>query len=585
MRIRKYLLIVTLVVLFLSMGGYQRGALELKALDPVSMIVTSYSPSGPVHISDNNFTGWPGTGSPGDPFVISGLNITSGGVSSCLSIFNSSSYVEVRDCYIEYTGTSYAAALMLIYANNSLVIDCVIKTHWYSIEVFGCHNSNITGNVVEGTLYTTQSPGVRFTDNSMTSQGENATMGIRLAGDCDLGVVENNTIDLEGLEGIGVKGMEIFKCDNVTVNDNFVKNIDRTGILVSVCPNSIVLGNTVWKSTLSSGIVVELSDFTRVEDNLVYDCEAGILLNSNNCTVVGNSAFRNSQNGIIASMFNCTIYDNFIGFNTGDLGQGFETQAANYWDDGVSVGNYWSDYDNVSEIYTVGTGLAWNGVDHFPMVFVESTMNNIAAIELEFDFPGHNLIWTSIGTLPQSYELALDGEFIEEDAWSGSTITTSLDGLTVGEHVLTLTTHFGSRMDASGEVLVEVLASQGPSIIVETVVSEHNIPTVVSATVTDISEVVEVILSYSVNTSVWTNVTMTLSGGLWTAQIPALSGGTEFSIMVFARDSLNNWAVRGYDNLVVTVEHPPPDTTTLFIVVGVGVAAVVILGSVMMKRR
>ncbi|MGQ4834144.1 MAG: right-handed parallel beta-helix repeat-containing protein [Candidatus Asgardarchaeia archaeon] len=58
----------------------------------------------------------------------------------------------------------------------------------------------------------------------------------------------------------------------------------------------------------------------------------------------------------------------------------------------------------------------------------------------------------------------------------------------------------------------------------------------------DESTIVEVILSYYNGTG-WTNVTMTLNGTYYTAEIPALPVGTEVLYKIYAKDSYGNWMI------------------------------------------
>lgn len=583
MKTRNLFILGILAVLLMSTIGYT--GTTLVPIEPKNdlAMVAEYTPHAPILIEHDNFTGWPGSGTPESPYIIEGLNITAD--TPCIIVYNTSSFFVIRDSFFHYTGGLMSGPSIGLYqSNNSLVENCYARSHRYSINVEFSYNSNITGNEVAGIIYARDSPGVRVEDNSITSESPNAIKGISITPGCDNAFVYNNTIDLSENSAIGLTGIEILQNANVTVQGNYVKNVNGRGILVSQCPDAVISDNTLQGCLI--GITVEI-DAALVENNMAFECETGILLNAHNSTAVNNAVFWNSGIGLLAGAANCTIYNNYIGFNTDDpeQGQAYEASWLNFWDDGVSQGNYWSDYDGVSDNYTVNPGLWWNGVDHYPMIFEESVINNPADLEFESGDAGHELSWTSDGTLPESYELVRDDEVVEIDVWDGSVLTFSLDSLPVGVYHYTLTTHFESRMDASDEVTVTVAVVAGPDIDVEGVVGvTPHVVVEVSATVSDMSGVAEVILSYTLDEIQWTNITMSQSSGQWVAEIPGQPNGTVVGYKVYARDTLDNWAVSSSESFSV-IALPTPDMVTLYLIVGAGVAVVVVLAAVFMKRR
>lgn len=581
MKRRNLLLIGILTVLLMSTVVYNEAPMDSVGLPIGEGVVAEYTPHGPIIIQHDNFTGWPGSGTPESPYVIEGLNITAD--TTCIAMWNTSSHYVIRNCYFHYTGTGFGASPIWLYqSNNSLVENCYARTHWYAVQVEYSHNSNITNSEIVGTIYTRDSPGVRVENNFISSESSNASKVIRITPGCDNAFVYNNTIDLTGISATGLKGMEIWQNANVTVQRNYVKNVDGRGIWVSQCPGATISDNRLQGCV--AGIVTEL-EANLVENNVVFECETGILINGDDCVVFNNSVFWNSGIGMIAGAADCTFYNNYIGFNTNDpeQGQAIEASWLNFWDDGVSQGNYWSDYDGVSDNYTVSPRQHWNGVDHYPQVFEESTIDSPSDIEYEVGDTGHAVTWNSDGTNPVRYELQRDGIIIDSDAWDGLPLMFLVSGLPVGEYMYTLTTLFESKMWVSDSVVVTVASSAGPLIELTQVSGVPDVIVDVTATVTDMSGVDEVILSYSVNGSVWTNVTMTQSGGLWVAQIPAQVADQTVEYKVYASDELGNWAVSAVMSYDLVAQQPPP--VSLYIIAGVGAAVVIIIAAVMMKRR
>ncbi|MGY5854440.1 MAG: hypothetical protein RTU92_12805, partial [Candidatus Thorarchaeota archaeon] len=83
----------------------------------------------------------------------------------------------------------------------------------------------------------------------------------------------------------------------------------------------------------------------------------------------------------------------------------------------------------------------------------------------------------------------------------------------------------------------------------------------INAIVTDASSLSSVILSYSVNyNSTWSNVSMTISGEYWTAEIPVQSAGSNIQYMVYAMDDAGNLGLS--DSESYSVNQSSTTTTT-----------------------
>ena len=102
----KTFLIIILVLPFLlnmiSLGSSPITTIEYK------MNVVSYTPSGAIDIDGNQdfddtaeAEGWPGSGTVDDPYVISGLNISSTSLNQ-IDIRDTTAYYQIKNCYIAY---------------------------------------------------------------------------------------------------------------------------------------------------------------------------------------------------------------------------------------------------------------------------------------------------------------------------------------------------------------------------------------------------------------------------------------------------------------------------------------------------
>jgi len=80
-----------------------------------------------------------GTGTPSDPFIISGLKIDAGPCDYGIRVERTSSYFEIRD--IEVSGAA-KAGIYLSYTENGTVIGCRLVANWSGIVInFGSTNS------------------------------------------------------------------------------------------------------------------------------------------------------------------------------------------------------------------------------------------------------------------------------------------------------------------------------------------------------------------------------------------------------------------------------------------------------------
>ena len=572
------LLIIGLLSLLLMINvDYHHTALEVTSMPIETSLVADYTPHGPIVILNNNFSGWPGSGTSEEPYLISGLNITTNG--KCIHVSNTDFYYVIEDCFLYNYNTSVNLPTVAIYSsNNSRVENCTIISGDESVNMQNSHNSNVTGNTLIGGLNALESPFVRITDNivSMNSISANVSEGIKLRNSCDNGFVYNNTVEQQDLEFN--KGIAVQSCDNVTVLENNVRNVNSLGVLVSSSNYTTLSNNTV--TGCNSGVTIANSNFTIFEDNAVFECGYGVQIsNSNNSTITGNGLHHQDTRGLEMISTNCTIYGNFIGFN--DIVEAQDQIAGNFWDDGVSKGNYWSDYTGEGHYNISYAG----GVDHYPKVFREPHITAPDTIRFEYGDTDKEISWSASGTVPQHYEVRRDSVVLMSDVLDGDSLVVPLDNLEVGVYVYTLTAQF-KFLSTSADVTVIVEASATPTINLDNASGVHQIPIEITCSISDRSEISEAILSYTVDAIVWQNVTMTWNGSLlkWVGEIPAQTEDTVVGYKVYAQDAVGNWAVTAPRSF--TVAPGTPDTAPpviLYLVAG----GVVIIGFVfvLMKRR
>ena len=112
--------------------------------------VVAYTTHAPIIItSDADFEtqSWPGNGIPGDPYIISGLNITSTDV--CIDIRNTRAHFKVMNCVISSPTASSNEGLYLDNVTSGVVQDCMVDSHiqgFYLREIVDCKFINNTAS-------------------------------------------------------------------------------------------------------------------------------------------------------------------------------------------------------------------------------------------------------------------------------------------------------------------------------------------------------------------------------------------------------------------------------------------------------
>ena len=200
-------------------------------------------------------------------------------------------------------------------------------------------------------------------------------------------VIANNTI-LNGADGIFIStgfdviffnnliryttsGIIATECTNCTINSNAITRTYSDGIELHLCHNCLVLNNSVT-SCQGDGIILRFADNCILSLNTVTgNTHSGIAIldNSHNSIVTYNNIMENKMYGIcVDNSGNCNIFGNLIGWNSDSNAQddGFQNQ----WDDGLNLGNIWSDYEGNGSYVVPGSA---GSVDRFPSILNIST--------------------------------------------------------------------------------------------------------------------------------------------------------------------------------------------------------------------
>lgn len=212
----------------------------------------------------------------------------------------------------------------------------------------------------------------------------------------------NCTIDSTIVSDCSLQGITAERSAQIRIVDSYVRNSGEKGIFLSQCPFYNIenctlednLGGISPHIYSNNGTIVNCTiKNSKPLDSEYFALIGGIYL-SNNATAIGNTITNNNV-GIYIYGANCLVVDNVITHNGygiymddfysgygertygnriygNDIGwndianaydRGFNT---NEWDDGVSIGNAWSDY------YGIGPyQISRLAIDHFPRLLPE----------------------------------------------------------------------------------------------------------------------------------------------------------------------------------------------------------------------
>jgi parallel beta-helix repeat protein len=198
-------------------------------------------------------------------------------------------------------------------------------------------------------------------------------------------ILERNTAT-RNPEPLGGYGFYTNICTNITLIDNTASGIYYGFIILGLSSNCSLINNIAY----SNGIGIrsyQSQNITLMNNQAYNNLYSGFsLYRSSNCTVTSNTAYNNSVNGFDLTSTNNTVLTSNIATNNTEHGINLEIGSENnrlylnrlgdngvsnardngnlnFWDDGISQGNYWLDY-NGTETYSI-LGLA-GSVDHYP---------------------------------------------------------------------------------------------------------------------------------------------------------------------------------------------------------------------------
>jgi parallel beta-helix repeat protein len=291
--------------------------------------------------------------------------------------------------------------LILVNCSNIVIQDCLFSGATAAIQSAFCGNITISNVTIENCWYR----GIFFYDSLNCSIS------------C-CGIVDS-------IHGIKTDDSAYFSVSNCTVKDAS----HGFDLLTS---NFVTLsGNTVYDSGVGA-FLVDSSNISILDNRLVENYIGLLVILSSEVQVLNNSIMQSHQDGIsVHSSSSCSFKYNEIGWSSDQNAE--EEDCTCTWDDEVSRGNGWSDYNGTGSYHVFGNG---NGTDHYPYSLVRE--NPILGPHPDIMFfeneTGNCIEWTPVDENPWKHWLYLDGSLWIDSLWNGSSIVLNVDGLAIGSH-------------------------------------------------------------------------------------------------------------------------------------------------------
>ena len=310
-------------------------------------------------------------------------------------------------------GTFHGGPIMFAFCTNCSISDCSTNGGYFGIRV----EDSLLCNFTDVEVYDTQWSGIYL------NYAENCT-------------VQNCTLNNTQYQAINLDNSAY-----ATITGNIVQESQHNGITISHSSNHTITNNTIYNS-LYSGINLDHTEQCTITDNDIQGNGNGIWLGENTA--------------------NINVYDNLVGWNS--LWQGCDiSPGTNLWDDDVSLGNYWGDYDGVGVYYLTGSAQA---VDRYPRK-ADTTIPTIDSpddVFIELGTSGYEITWHPSDIHPKRFWIQKGLSTVEEGDWNGSAITVDIDNqnLTSGVYEFKLTVYDTCSNSISDIIVVTVADTTAP---------------------------------------------------------------------------------------------------------------------------
>ncbi|MHA1614545.1 MAG: right-handed parallel beta-helix repeat-containing protein, partial [Candidatus Thorarchaeota archaeon] len=398
--------------------------------------------------------------------------------------------------------------------------------------------------------------------------------GTMSEGDGELHVI-NNEIYGNGYSEIsphGRAGILTVNYINSVFENNHVYDNGDYGISVDGDDN-VIIGNDVSGS--ETGIGTEECHGNLITENIVYDCLGALFVTNIGTNITHNIIYDNEYGVYMDWSGDCLVYGNDIGWNTENALE-IDTFGGQpiLWDDNVSIGNWWHDYDG-SGIHHILNGTHSVSTDRFPSISLNLTQADTTFYEILET--GNVIEWDAYALNPSHYEVFIDESSVLVETWDGGNIAVDVDDLAHGSHSVELVVYHVSGHFLGNASTADVADQTPPSPIEGPIHITITVGENVSAQYT--SEDPSGIDHWGVNNTV--NFAIDASGVL--TNLVDLPVG-EYVVQISVSDVHDH--VTSFDVTITVVAATGGELpTSLILAIGAGGAILVLVVIVIVKKR
>ncbi len=312
------------IVIFLSGGNSD---LSSKHWPGGGSVPSWYST--PISIDGNTelatFCSGNGTGSPGNPYFITYVEINGTSADgAAIYINNTSAYLVIENCTVQGANGEGEIGILVNNCTNVVIKNCIANDNFLGILFSFVERCSIEDSIVTSSSYA----------------------GIGVANSSECNVTSNVVIDNAGF-GIGIVSSNTIQAlnNNVSLNSN-------VGIAGQNMTDSVIAENEI-KDNTNFGVYFLDSDDNNVTENVISGIQTGIYISapsgparSERNQISENNVTYNTNYGILLERANENEFflNNFIG-NAGGQARVVTPSANNHWNK-TSLGNYWADYQS-----------------------------------------------------------------------------------------------------------------------------------------------------------------------------------------------------------------------------------------------
>jgi parallel beta-helix repeat protein len=269
----------------------------------------------------------------------------------------------------------------------------------------------------------------------------------------------NRVFDTHGVHVSGVDNNQ----DSMIIESNVIANSENTGFGLANARDTRFYNNTIAGGG-NDGLSIDNVDFSVIMNNSVYENVVwGIYVDvSDSLNITGNRVYSNDYRGIYVHYEggNHRFYANQLGWNT-PLNAIDETSSD--WDDGVSVGNKWSDYNGTGVYSPEGSYLT----DHYPEILSDKEAPVLSQPDdavYEVGETGNAIQWLLYDEFPSLWMVQVNGSTLIEQVWVDGGLSVDIDGFEPGWHNITLVARDGAGNNETDQVWLHVTDSTPPII-------------------------------------------------------------------------------------------------------------------------